>query len=114
MNTHTPTPWAIRDGWANKYDIYPLRDGPPELGEWAEVASVESDYGEEGEGKANAELIVKAVNSHPALVKALKEIKGLKPTPIGDTGFSVGPLSLLQRAQRIARAALAQAKGTQP
>jgi hypothetical protein len=34
---------------------------------------------------------------------ALDEIKRLKPEPIGDTGFVVGPLSLLNAAQRIAR-----------
>lgn len=37
---------------------------------------------------------------------ALEQIKRLKAEPIGDSGFSVGPLSLFNAAQRIARAAL--------
>lgn len=37
---------------------------------------------------------------------ALTEIKKLKSEPIGDTGFAVGPLALLNAAQRIAREAL--------
>lgn len=42
------------------------------------------------------------------LRQALTEIKRLKSTPIGDTGFSVGPAALLAAAQRIAREALRQ------
>lgn len=45
------------------------------------------------------------------LVTALEEIKNLKAVPIGDTGFQVGPLALLQAAQRIARTALARFRG---
>lgn len=37
---------------------------------------------------------------------ALDQIKKLKSEPIGDTGFAVGPLSLFNAAQRIAREAL--------
>lgn len=41
-----------------------------------------------------------------ALREALTRIKNLKPSPIGDTGFQVGPRPLLDAAQRIAREAL--------
>ena len=37
---------------------------------------------------------------------ALKQIKGLKSRPIGDTGWATGPQALLNRAKRIARDAL--------
>jgi len=40
------------------------------------------------------------------LEAALKEIRGLKPKPIGDTGFQQGPALLLSIAQRTARDAL--------
>ncbi|MFC7378212.1 hypothetical protein [Brevundimonas sp. GCM10030266] len=39
-------------------------------------------------------------------VVALKEIKKLKPSPIGDTGFQTGPAALLNAAKRIAKDAL--------
>jgi hypothetical protein len=39
------------------------------------------------------------------LEKALTDIKRLKPTPIGDTGFVTGPAALLRRAQEVARKA---------
>jgi hypothetical protein len=44
-------------------------------------------------------------------LEALKTIKKLKSEPIGETGFSVGPLALLQQAQRIAAQALGRGDG---
>jgi hypothetical protein len=38
-----------------------------------------------------------------ALREGLRQIRSLKPTPIGKTGFDVGPALLLRRAQEIAR-----------
>lgn len=60
---HTPTPWAMRqerDDW----EVYPLRDGPPKLGEWSAVATCHDQHDDSDEAKANAELIVAAVNAY--------------------------------------------------
>ena len=40
------------------------------------------------------------------LREALRKISGMKSEPIGDTGLVVGPLSLFNACQRIARVAL--------
>jgi len=73
---HTPTPWNIGqyqrelDWYGNEVlvtGIYSKQDG-------VKVAKVETWLGEEykAESDANAELIVRAVNSHAALLEALK------------------------------------------
>lgn len=45
---------------------------------------------------------------HGRLSAALEKIKHIKSEPIGDTGFSVGPLALLDACQQVARAALSE------
>jgi hypothetical protein len=47
-----------------------------------------------------------AADEAERLRAALVAIKKLKSEPIGNTGFSVGPLALLLQAQRLARQAL--------
>ena len=55
---HTATPWQIEGCWiGNGFKI-------------AEVQRIGTE-----EGKANAEFIVRAVNSHDVLVEALKEVR---------------------------------------
>lgn len=44
------------------------------------------------------------------LEAVLREIATMKGSPIGDTGFAVGPLSLFQACQRRARKALKTSK----
>lgn len=41
---------------------------------------------------------------------ALTKIKGMKSEPIGDTGFSTGPLALFHAVQRTAEAALKEGR----
>lgn len=72
--THTPTPWAVGDNV--KQAIYSVEDGEciafahnadlPELG----GISVQV-------AKANAAFIVRAVNSHEALVAALESLMAI-------------------------------------
>lgn len=50
-----------------------------------------------------ASALAAAREREMALEEGLIEIKRLKSTPIGNTGFAVGPASLLHRAQEIAR-----------
>lgn len=69
-------------GWKRDYDL---------------VQAVNADLGADNQA-LRAEI--------GRLKAALKEIKALKPAPIGDTGFSVGPQALLNAAQRIARQAI--------
>src|SRR4051812_18441778 len=77
MAEHTPTPWAYRPlkhddwGWIRDADgslAATARDGRVMSERFDEFRAAKKDpYA------ANAELIVKAVNNHDALVAALKE-----------------------------------------
>lgn len=72
MNTekqpaHTPTPWHLH----NSETI----DGPK--GEWIATVKPILPGARLGEAAANAALIVRAVNSHAALVEALSEVLAL-------------------------------------
>lgn len=65
--THTAGPWAFRNGFMGCIEIFPAKE-PPELGQWAELATVELDYGDGDEGLSNAHLISAA----PDMLAALK------------------------------------------
>jgi len=77
MSKHTPTPWEIQDPMCD--DLWLVETGK-ETYEWRCIASVQATPADEGsplsraEMWANAAFIVKAVNSHDALVKALERI----------------------------------------
>jgi len=65
---HTPGPWAMdEDKYGEEIDVYPLKDGPPPMGRWAEICTVK-DYESQDEMRANARLIAAA----PDLLEALK------------------------------------------
>lgn len=72
---HTPTPWTLRlyhPGIKNKFfDIY--KEGRPDT-----LATTAFHGWTDNERAANAEFIIRAVNSHEALVKALRAV--LRPT----------------------------------
>lgn len=114
MAEHTPTPWEVCNGT----DIFPVDD--PEARRYIancdpEDAPVENDGDHPytdmnfAEAKANTAFIVRAVNAHDDLVKALKEIKGrdsyIDATPRGERKVILGDLA------KIADAALAKATG---
>lgn len=74
---HTPGPWEVQEpGTLWEYEITPVFDGPPEVGNWAPVASVEGDYGEHGEGEANARLIAAAPDLKQAIAGLLDTFGG--------------------------------------
>lgn len=63
---HSPLPWVI---YSDRGDIKSSCKGFPEVAV-AKVLGQETS----GERQANAEMIVRAVNSHDVLVKALEQI----------------------------------------
>ena len=69
LRTHTPTPWHYQE----KSDAYThiVRSGDRFILQLSQDTS--------GEAEATARFIVKAVNSHDALVKALQKIADLPP-----------------------------------
>jgi hypothetical protein len=74
VGEHTPTPWVIPTGIQNGFIIC-AGDDPDKPGEILMV--LRAPYGRKGvltdlAINANAAFIVKAVNNHEALVKALK------------------------------------------
>jgi hypothetical protein len=71
---HTPLPWAKRPCYDElEFEIYPLRRGPPDFGDWAEVAVVRNQYdNDETEAAHNADLILRAVNNHYELLAVAK------------------------------------------
>lgn len=89
MAEHTRTPWEAQPFDAEEEDgvgIIGLRtdsNGVPYsnptngLVAWATLHPTELDAKDGTRAVANAAFIVKAVNSHDALVKALKQIAGL-------------------------------------
>ena len=59
---HTPTPWKL-DKWGLIQ------------GDNTDIANTNDTWVDEGVAEANAAYIVKAVNSHEALLKALKNMR---------------------------------------
>lgn len=104
MTNHTPTPWKLCNAGECPCLTISCPDHPiakVESGEWGDEypamrqvgASLENKYEAYMEriaygsidretARANAELIVKAVNNHDALVKALEEIANCSSIPI--------------------------------
>lgn len=100
---HTPTPWKFHtDRYNNHMAII-----PPHNNVHGQFTSVALHTGYNEEAKANAALIVRAVNSHEELVSVCADFcKGCENgEQVGEKFFS----ALLDRA----RAALAKAKGQQ-
>jgi hypothetical protein len=101
MSSHTPTPWKLDTS------IRGLAEITDQTG--ATIAVIESDtyrMGDAAENLANAEMIVRAVNSHAALLAALEEtLLCLKAWSDGR-----GPHDATTDVVNRAEAALAQAK----
>lgn len=130
--THAPTPWLLAGlsiysepvkksfGGPERIYLNPVccvDSGETEEAEWTEKAHG-ADYNERlpgyAEAAANAALIVRAVNSHAALVKALCSMLAAWPgdrfeqVPTGN-GFEWEEIPEISRA----KAALALARGNQ-
>ncbi len=97
---HTPMPWAIFKAGIGEEN----GDG---------IASL---WREGGEREANAALIVRAVNAHEGLVKALEKAENaLDPNTAGISPAGFIALRIQQgNARQNARAALALARGETP
>ena len=99
MKQHTKTPWKAGGRWGltsnlgNKLDARQIMSDQQDV-----IALVADDAGDNG--KANAEHIVKCVNSHDKLVEACKEVvKTYKCSPT-----SMQPLFWLRCLQALAEA----------
>ena len=105
---HTPTPWKL--GF-EEY-IWDEASNPPQkrratridADQHVSIAFVATDIHPNHEGEANAELIIRAVNSHAALVSALNNLLDYADRHEDDAGY--------QAAMREAESALALADGT--
>jgi len=90
MSGHTKTPWRTKGndgkylstmGWeASNWDAtdasyMPIKAGRKVIALVLQSCSVDSTVRDESEHNANAAFIVRAVNSHDALVEALKEAR---------------------------------------
>lgn len=68
---YTSGPWLIEECWdGEEFEIYPKKDGPPELGRWAEICTVKNYH---DSAKADAHLIAAA----PDMLEALKALVNL-------------------------------------
>lgn len=99
MTDHTPTPWRHAN------TIYVGDNGCPAIVDHLNlvICDMLDDGRDDEECRANAALIVKAVNNHEALVKALQNIAAMDPKGIRADD--------LGHAARIARKALAGVVG---
>lgn len=73
---HTPTPWSVEQPNEQTPNLWIVAAGNPGI---AKIETCDYDDGKghriTGEDQANAAFIVKAANSHQALVNALQTIK---------------------------------------
>jgi hypothetical protein len=134
--THAPTPWLLAGlsiysepvkksfGGPERIYLNPVccvYSGETEEAEWTEKAHGADHYNERlpgyAEAAANAEFIVRAVNSHAALVAALEEISARVPfaglVVAGLATHGTKPKHTLGECMEIAAAALALARGNQ-
>ena len=115
---HTKTPWvALRTIWVDPTstehrDQWIIKRDNPELdrpGEYvADLCGLEPEV--QGLAKANAEVIVRAVNAHEALVEALEALMAAAPAHRSGKrdGATMGRISI---AMDKAEAALRAARG---
>jgi hypothetical protein len=111
MTEHTPTPWCVQtveehfpkevaEQWSNEYRDSKAYEMSGTIWCGSRIVAVATDMG--GKAPDNAAFVVRAVNSHDALVAALEEIA----EGYGDTDHA----NHCTKIRRIARAALAAAK----
>lgn len=99
---HTPTPWKV---FIEDYSVVIMSK------EGDHVCDCNSSYEEDGENKANAELIVKAVNCHDELLAAFKEILELMPMRAGKVSYGMPAfIKYMEAVQKISESAINKAK----
>lgn len=104
MSEYTPTPWEVYTV-KDQYPGIEALNGTFSIVVWGD-SKIESDCGVQGRTpeEANAEFIVRAVNSHEALVEALKRM-------IVHAKLTLHPRAALGQDMDFARAALELAGG---
>ncbi|MRT30848.1 hypothetical protein [Herbaspirillum sp. CAH-3] len=102
MNKHTPTPWLVEKANVHAGQVAVFYDGEKDA--WFELWS--EHWGDGIDAKANAEYAARCVNSHEALVRALRDCVSVFE---GD----LDGLAVIQPELRQARAALAAAGAPQ-
>lgn len=104
----TPGPWKIRNGFdGESYEVYPAKvngESKPNIGVWAELATVNKHPQPGSTGKANARLIAAAPDMYEAL-EALQKANGANDFNGWHDSFAP--------AIEKARAALTKARGQQ-
>ncbi len=117
MNTkHTPTPWFAQHRT--------IQDGKGGSQRWHILAGADRSIqicempGWDEDDEANANLVVRAVNSHADLLAALEKLAAESLYARGFLNMSdpeaKGVYAALETAENQARAAIAKAKGPQP
>lgn len=89
---YTPTPWKVRRDEAGETDIITDEPSPWSICVMQECCD-ERGFGDDTEDRANAEFIVKAVNSHEALVDACKFVKSFLAKLEDNDGGYYDPLT---------------------
>lgn len=111
MSEHTPGPWEILPGHSERRLIirHDWRSGRYV----AQIGELVGGPDLTPEDRANAAFIVRACNSHDALIAALEEADDNMDTLAANlrNGITEGAASLIPRFRAAIRAALAQAKG---
>jgi len=80
---HTPTPWHRNVSPAYKYPIFADKNGDAKGRDWIHIAAVLSGNPNQ---EADLDFIIRAVNSHEALLEALKAAKNLLDEQAIDDG----------------------------
>lgn len=111
MTTHTPLPWKAHGCAVYQADDW--REGKNLGGQ--KIVGLEDDAYPTNQNIANAELIVRAVNSHQALCDALKAVVAALTQPVQTSGLREPTTCDILRgdatfAVNTARQALNQAK----
>jgi hypothetical protein len=102
---HTPTPWRVRE-LIDRPDLFhvsaPTPEGHPYHGHTKEIEIMSDEH--YPTKRADAEFIVRAVNSHEALVEACNEAKkALEYLHVNDSDYSFpSTLSTINAAIKLA------------
>ena len=112
MTNHTPGPWHI----TRRDDLTPEQPniifGPEGTRrDGSSLAPIATVNGDTEEDRANAELIVRAVNHHEELVELLKRITGSCGEFVEDENCDCDPYDLAEAILNDARALLAKLEG---
>lgn len=69
----TPGQYSYRQSYMdkNEWEVYPLRDGPPDIGDWAEICTCKDQYRDDGNGADEAQYNAILFAAAPELLEEL-------------------------------------------